>query len=129
MAKAAGTTSTREAAVETRSTDEFATVLKQNFKPRSDRAATEVENAVTTLVREALADTTVIKPRAALSRTDRGRRTMSVAVVEMTAAMKPARECEAMMPANRKPAAAPAQSERPSAIDRVDRFSRLAGAF
>jgi type VI secretion system protein ImpC len=61
MAKAAGTTSTREAAVETRNADEFATVLKQSFKPRSDRAATEVENAVTTLVREALADTTVIK--------------------------------------------------------------------
>src|SRR3954464_13818622 len=61
MAKAASTTPTREAAVETRSPDEFAAVLKQSFKPRSDRAATEVENAVTTLVREALADTTVIK--------------------------------------------------------------------
>src|SRR6266568_1839478 len=61
MAKAAGTTSTREASVETRSPDEFATVLKQSFKPRSDRAATEVENAVTTLVHQALADTTVIK--------------------------------------------------------------------
>ena len=51
----------REPDVETRDPDEFATVLKQSFKPRSDRAATEVENAVTTLVREALADTTVIK--------------------------------------------------------------------
>ena len=61
MAKAAGTTSTREASVETRSPDEFAAVLKQSFKPRSDRAATEVENAVTTLVHQALADTTVIK--------------------------------------------------------------------
>ena len=59
MAKAAGTT--REASVETRDADEFANVLKRSFKPRSDRAATEVENAVTTLVREALADTTVIK--------------------------------------------------------------------
>src|SRR6266567_8697330 len=61
MAKAASTTSTREASVETRSPDEFAAVLKQSFKPRSDRAATEVENAVTTLVHQALADTTVIK--------------------------------------------------------------------
>src|SRR3954464_5735352 len=59
MAKAVG--STKEALVETRNPDEFATVLKQSVKPRSDRAATEVENAVTTLVREALADTTVIK--------------------------------------------------------------------
>src|SRR5882757_77513 len=59
MAKAVSTT--REASVETRNPDEFANVLKQSFKPRSDRAATEVENAVTTLVREALADTTVIK--------------------------------------------------------------------
>jgi len=51
----------RATTVETRDPDEFATVLKQSFKPRSDRAATEVENAVTTLVREALADTTIIK--------------------------------------------------------------------
>ena len=47
--------------VETRDADEFATVLKQSFKPRTDRAATEVENAVSTLVREALRDETVIK--------------------------------------------------------------------
>ena len=60
MAKQA-TGSAREAVVETRDLEEFATVLKQSFKPRSDRAASEVENAVTTLVREALADTTVIK--------------------------------------------------------------------
>src|SRR5258708_7617975 len=61
MAKAAGTTSTREASVETRSPDEFAAVLKQSFKRRRDGGATEVENAVTTLVHQALADTTVIK--------------------------------------------------------------------
>jgi type VI secretion system protein ImpC len=60
MAKAATTTS-KEAVVETQNADEFAAVLKQNFKPRSDRAASEVENAVTTLVREALTDTSVIK--------------------------------------------------------------------
>jgi type VI secretion system protein ImpC len=47
--------------VETREADEFATILKQSFKPRTDRAATEVENAVSTLVREALRDETVIK--------------------------------------------------------------------
>ena len=41
--------------------DEFAALLKQNFKPRTERAATEVENAVQTLVTQALADTTVIK--------------------------------------------------------------------
>lgn len=59
MAKAVS--ASKEAAVETRSPEEFAAVLKQSFKPRTDRAATEVDNAVTTLVREALADTSVIK--------------------------------------------------------------------
>jgi type VI secretion system protein ImpC len=51
----------RQAVVETRDANEFADVLKQSFKPRSERAATEVENAVTTLVKQALADTSVIK--------------------------------------------------------------------
>jgi type VI secretion system protein ImpC len=51
----------RGAVVETRDPDEFANILKQSFKPRSERAATEVENAVATLVQEALADTSVIK--------------------------------------------------------------------
>lgn len=41
--------------------DEFAAILKQSFKPRSERAAVEVENAVQTLVSQALSDTTVIK--------------------------------------------------------------------
>src|SRR3984957_6396178 len=41
--------------------DEFAALLKQNFKPRTDRAATEVENAVQTLVTQALADSTLVK--------------------------------------------------------------------
>jgi type VI secretion system protein ImpC len=41
--------------------DEFAQLLKQNFKPRTDRAASEVENAVQTLVSQALADSTLIK--------------------------------------------------------------------
>jgi type VI secretion system protein ImpC len=49
------------AVVETRDADEFASVLQQSFKPRSERAATEVENAVTTLVEQALADTSLVK--------------------------------------------------------------------
>src|SRR3954468_24763942 len=47
--------------VGTAEADEFANLLKQSFKPRTERAATEVENAVSTLVQEALKDTTVIK--------------------------------------------------------------------
>lgn len=50
-----------EARVETREADEFAALLKQSFKPRTERAATEVENAVNTLVEQALADTSLIK--------------------------------------------------------------------
>ncbi len=42
-------------------TDDFSSLLKQSFKPRSERAATEVENAVNTLVQQALADTSLIK--------------------------------------------------------------------
>jgi len=53
--------SQKESLVETREADEFTSLLKQSFKPRTERAATEVENAVTTLVRQALADTSVIK--------------------------------------------------------------------
>ena len=41
--------------------DDFAALLKQNFKPRSERAATEVENAVQTLVTQALADSSLVK--------------------------------------------------------------------
>src|SRR5690242_20413952 len=47
--------------VQTGEADEFANVLKQSFKPRTERAATEVENAVNTLVREALQNQAVIK--------------------------------------------------------------------
>ena len=43
--------------------DEFSAILKQNFKPRSDVAAREVENAVGTLVREALSDESLIADR------------------------------------------------------------------
>ncbi|HUG60450.1 MAG TPA: type VI secretion system contractile sheath large subunit [Methylomirabilota bacterium] len=41
--------------------DEFASILKQSFKPRSERAASEVENALQTLVSQALADSSVVK--------------------------------------------------------------------
>ena len=41
--------------------DDFAALLKQNFKPRSERAASEVENAVQTLVTQALADASLVK--------------------------------------------------------------------
>src|SRR3984893_14051461 len=51
----------KEAQVETRDADEFSARLKQSFKPRTERAATEVESAVKTLVEQALADTSLIK--------------------------------------------------------------------
>src|SRR6201997_1353488 len=51
----------KEASVETRDADEFSALLKQSFKPRTERAATEVENAVKTLVEQALVAATVIK--------------------------------------------------------------------
>ena len=41
--------------------DDFSALLKQNFKPRSERAASEVENAVQTLVSQALADSSLVK--------------------------------------------------------------------
>jgi type VI secretion system protein ImpC len=62
MAASAGTGQRQaDAALETRDPDEFASLLKQSFKPRTERAATEVENAVSTLVQQALADTTLIR--------------------------------------------------------------------
>jgi type VI secretion system protein ImpC len=45
----------------TREIDEFAGLLKQSFKPRNERAASEVESAVTTLVKTALADQSLVK--------------------------------------------------------------------
>ena len=49
------------ARVETQEADEFAALLKQSFRPRTERAATEVENAVNTLVEQALADSSLIR--------------------------------------------------------------------
>src|SRR5215475_310249 len=51
----------QDAPVETREVDAYKQMLKQAFKPRTERAATEVENAVNTLVAQALADTSLIK--------------------------------------------------------------------
>jgi type VI secretion system protein ImpC len=48
-------------AVQTEELDEFASLLKASFKPRNEAAATEVDNAISTLVREALADQSVVK--------------------------------------------------------------------
>src|SRR6202790_3569452 len=61
MATETATARAGDALVETREADEFAQILKQNFKPRTEREATEVENAVKTLVEQALADTSLIK--------------------------------------------------------------------
>jgi type VI secretion system protein ImpC len=62
MAASAGTEKQAAGAVvETRDADEFASLLKQSFKPRTERAATEVENAVSTLVQQALADSSLIR--------------------------------------------------------------------
>jgi type VI secretion system protein ImpC len=41
--------------------EDFSQLLKQSFKPRTERAETEVQTAVSTLIKEALADSTVIK--------------------------------------------------------------------
>src|SRR5947199_194910 len=48
-------------AQQTLGADDFSEVLKKSFKPRSERAAVELESAVSTLVNEALSDTSVIK--------------------------------------------------------------------
>src|SRR6201986_2980171 len=56
--KSAATTVAPPAPVEA---EESAQVLKGNFKPRTERAATEVENAIQTLVTQALADSSLVK--------------------------------------------------------------------
>ena len=48
-------------AAATQDADDFAALLKQSFRPRNERAATEVEKSVATLVEQALADATLIK--------------------------------------------------------------------
>ncbi len=41
--------------------DDISSILKQSFKPRSEQAAAEVENAVQTLVTQALADSSLVQ--------------------------------------------------------------------
>src|SRR3984885_15262966 len=41
--------------------DEFSTLLKQNFKPRTERAASELESELQALVAQALADSILVK--------------------------------------------------------------------
>ena len=48
-------------ASQTAETEEFASILKQSFKPRTERARIEVESGISTLVDQALADGSVIK--------------------------------------------------------------------
>jgi type VI secretion system protein ImpC len=60
MAETVATTQTGTT-TETRDLDGFSSLLRKSFKPRNDSAATEVENAVTTLVRQALEDTSLVK--------------------------------------------------------------------
>lgn len=45
----------------TRDVEEFSDLLKQSFKPRSANQATQVESAVATLVKQAMADQAVVK--------------------------------------------------------------------
>src|SRR5688572_14194411 len=40
--------------------DQFASLLQKEFKPKTDRARAEVENAVRTLAEQALRETTVV---------------------------------------------------------------------
>jgi type VI secretion system protein ImpC len=51
----------QDAQTQTRDADEFAALLKQNFRPRTERAATEIDNAVRTLAEQALADASLVK--------------------------------------------------------------------
>src|ERR1700759_1882359 len=63
MASAPKTQAVAETATTTAPADieDLSAVLKQSFKPRSEQAATEVENAVQTLVTQALSDSTLVK--------------------------------------------------------------------
>src|ERR1700760_3290767 len=60
--KSQATAATAEAVTTTApEVDDISSVLKQSFKRRSEQAATEVENAVQTLVTQALSDSTLVK--------------------------------------------------------------------
>ena len=55
------TSQKQDAAVGTTETEDFSQLLKESFKPRTPDAETEVENAVSTLVKQALQDQSVVK--------------------------------------------------------------------
>ena len=50
-----------EGAAETQTPDEFADLLKQSFKPSSERMASDVDNAIGVVVAEALSDANLVK--------------------------------------------------------------------
>lgn len=50
-----------QAAATSDEVDEFSALLKQSFRPKNDRMETEVDNAITTLVKTALKDADVIQ--------------------------------------------------------------------
>ena len=47
-------------AVEVGEAEEFASLLKQSFRPRNETAENEIDNAISTLVRQVLADQDVV---------------------------------------------------------------------
>ena len=53
--------SSQTTGLQTTEAEEFSSLLKQSFKPRTERAASEVESAVGALVRQALSDASLIK--------------------------------------------------------------------
>jgi len=55
------TSQQQDAAVETTEAEDFSQLLKENFRPRTPDAEAEVENAVSTLVKQALQDQSVVK--------------------------------------------------------------------
>ena len=55
------TSQKQDAAVGTTEAEDFSQLLKESFKPRTPDAETEVENAVSTLVKQALQDQSVVK--------------------------------------------------------------------
>ena len=61
MAGEAELSSAQGTTVETTDAGAFADILKQSFKPRTERAATEVDNALGTLVEQALSDSSLIQ--------------------------------------------------------------------
>jgi type VI secretion system protein ImpC len=61
MAEPTAAEQQRETTTESKDPEAFSALLKKSFKPRNDSAAAEVENAVSTLVRQALEDTTLVK--------------------------------------------------------------------